>query len=256
MFGRNVVRECRGSVDQWQCCVPCRDGDVWTAPPGLLFDVDIKNNGDAEQDELPPPTPPTEEGESRTLRAPVGEPASCPTVHVVPMWHGGCMDRALSVADSFRTNHPRCRSCGGPSRPNLQLERGDVAWTDATDRHERYAGWKRALLQEIRSEADPVGGGAQESKPLRVVIVEIGAFARDGDVTTVRQESQALLRELNGATKSAGAEKGQGVAQLIRINELYPLIDGGTEGGECISVMGDELGALAQIDEALSAMAE
>mmetsp|Transcript_108463 Transcript_108463/g.315440 ORF Transcript_108463/g.315440 Transcript_108463/m.315440 type:complete len:463 (+) Transcript_108463:69-1457(+) len=256
VFGRNAVRECRGAVDQWQCCTPCRDGDVWTAPPGLLFNVDVKNNGDASQDDSPLSTPPTEEEGSRALRAPTGEPASCPTVHVVPMWHGGCMDRALSVADSFRTNHPRCRSCGGPSRPNLQLERGDVGWTDAADRHERYAGWKRALLQEVHAGADTKGEEAQESKSLRVVIVEIGAFARDGDVTTVRQESQALLRELNGTAESTGAENCQRVAQLIRINAHYPLIDGGAGGGECISVMGDELEALAQIDEALSAMAE
>ena len=88
-----------------------------------------------------------------------------------------------------------------------------------------------------------------------MVIVEVGAFGREGDATTVRQESQALLRELNSAGKGEGAQ----TARLVRVNALYPLIAGGGGGGDeeeaCISVMGDELDALARIDAALGAIA-
>ena len=162
------------------------------------------------------------------------------------------MDRALSVADSFRTNHPRCRSCGGPARPNLQLERGDVVWTDAADRSERYAGWKRALLEEAHAKT-----GDDGARPVRrVVIVEVGAFSREGDATTVRQESEALLRELNARRGRDEGGEWTEAARLVRINALYPLIDGarGDDGGACISVIGDELEALARIDEAFSAI--
>ena len=104
-------------------------------------------------------------------------------------YNGSCMDRALSVAAAFRSNHPTCRSCGeAPARPALPLpgarpsgaransglgaaespgsehggaSRGgegassiDLAWADSDDRRERFA------KVYTRCRAEGVGGGS------------------------------------------------------------------------------------------------
>ena len=79
------------------------------------------------------------------------------------MWHGGCMDRALTVADAFQTNHPRCRSCHRLARPSLQLP-GDLSFMDPESHRARYTQWKASLRQEIKS-----------NSALRVAILELGA---------------------------------------------------------------------------------
>lgn len=89
VFSEYVTRECRGSIQLWQCGAeegPCRENDVWEAPNGFMFQLDSAGV------------------------CPSGNPLARPPVHVVPMYRASCMDHALGVADAFRSNHPTCRS--------------------------------------------------------------------------------------------------------------------------------------------------
>ena len=142
-FGRGNVRECRGSLDLWQCVRPCRWDDVWEAPPGFAFAIDVD----------PVTGQPFAED---------GDPESRPLLHLVPMWKPACMDHALSVADAFRDNYPRCRSCLGLARPSV-AGAGDLHWVAAGPLQERYRRWRHALKQLVTEQLET-----------KVVILEIG----------------------------------------------------------------------------------
>merc|ERR1712146_870623 len=131
----------------------------------------------------------------------------------VPMRKSTCMDHALSVADAFRDNYPRCRSCLGLARPSV-AGGGDLHWVAAGQREERYCRWRRALKQLVI-----------EQPETRVVILEIGAVyscdsicgraATELSWTTVRQESEAVLRDLNSLAVDAAAGEHPRPATLI-----------------------------------------
>jgi hypothetical protein len=284
IFGHHRVRECAGSIQQWQCGSdegPCRDNDVWEAPSGFSFNVVS----------APAPVVDTVAGAPCLYSAPHGPPRTRPPVHLVPMYHGSCMDRALSVADAFRSNHPTCRSCGrAPARPAIALshyrhgtatatshanssldasgaKETDLAWADVDERRKRYGYWKQTVTNLVTAQPN-----------LRVVVLEVGATDRSTSTSStsggggggggvqrdrgggdpqqsrpwapwrmVRQESEAVTRELN--------RRSPGCATLVRINSVWPLLDRASDGTESpwvVSIMMDSVAALLNIDAALT----
>ena len=75
VWGHHRVRECHGSVQQWQCAAPrgpCREGDVWEAPDGFAFHV-------VDEPQTAPQPPPL-----RRL-APAGPPLARPRRQKIPL---------------------------------------------------------------------------------------------------------------------------------------------------------------------------
>jgi hypothetical protein len=244
IFGAHCVRECRGSLQLWQCGAaagPCRSSDVWEAPSGYTFR--LRNDGESESgkgsggygsssddsasdDDCPPPVPApcgaetgdTDNGATafdEPAVAPAGPPASKPPVHLVPMWKPQCMDGALSAAAAFFNNHPRCRTCARSyARPALQLG-GDCNWSDLEERRDRYTRWKACVQKVARARA--VEGG--DAQGLRVVVLEVGSsFSSPPEISgSVRRESEAFVASLNASGR------GKNVATLVRVSEDYPL---------------------------------
>lgn len=221
LWGRSAVIECRGSIQQWQCGAedgPCRDQDVWEVPDGFSFMLSEEDG---------------------SLVAPTGLPKSRPPVFKVNMHNPICMDRALSVAAAFRTNHPICRSCSQPARPAMSLIPGDCDWVDVRERSLKYSQWRRAVSKAKR----------------KVVVLEIGGSPnRDSKKashllwTTVRQESESIVNDINSHEQST--------ATLIRVNEEFPLVDRpDTDIGKAtISIMLPTEEALRKIDAYLKEM--
>ena len=135
---------------------------------------------------------------------------------------------------------------------------------DPESHRARYTQWKASLRQEIKS-----------NSALRVAILELGAApgvaVGKGSTspslswTTVRQESEALLRDLNDSgqqrrTEEVPATEGSNnglVATLVRINPEYPLLDrhaanSQTAASGIISIMGDVDEAVRLIDRAMA----
>jgi len=242
MLGSHVVRECRGSVQLWQCGAaggPCRDSDAWEAPEGFAFRTDATPAG---------------------RLAPVGVPEARPPVFAVPMYNGGCMDRALSVAAGFKDNWPVCRSCAAaPARPALLLGPSDAAgWSDLDDRRERYAKWRRVAL-----------GLAKEGRA-RVVVLELGgepappcgpcqycdsaarrdARGSDRAWTAVRQESESFACEV----LASGSPAEPASVTLVRVSDSLPLADRPEAAACTLSLCMPAVEALAAIDRELGAL--
>jgi hypothetical protein len=240
LWGQHIVRECRGSIQQFQCGReggPCRDQNVWEAPDGFSFTISQNDKGEPV--------------------APVGLPKSRPPVFKVNMHNPVCMDRALSVAAAFRTNHPICRSCSGPARPALSLKPGDIDWIDVEERAVRYSKWRRAVKAISLSQGK------------KVIVIEIGGsppqhssntsqhdLRTDSTLlwTTVRQESESIIADINISHQS---EEDRG-ATLIRINNSFPLSDGSNDRDSIekstISIMLSPVEALQKIDFYLNKM--
>uniref|UniRef100_A0A7S2F515 Uncharacterized protein n=1 Tax=Octactis speculum TaxID=3111310 RepID=A0A7S2F515_9STRA len=206
---------------------PCLDNDVWSAPPGFVFNV----SADAES----------------TIRAAAGPPAARPPLHVVHMRQPGCMKRAVSVAEAFRDNHPRCRSCLNGARPSLRMKGvTDLAWSDVEANLNQYAAWKKDYHDRLALDPNRT-----------LVILEIGTRHRCGDGkctgggllwTSERTESESVYLSLTN--QSAGSQ-----ATLIRINPDFPLLDHLQPTDAClknyVGIMEDELVALERIDALL-----
>ena len=79
------MRECKGSLQLWQCGRvggPCRDSDAWEAPDGFAFRVASKSSlGDAGGTDSNNSGGASEVGPT----APRGEPFARPPFHMVPM---------------------------------------------------------------------------------------------------------------------------------------------------------------------------
>ena len=271
IFGAHCVRECRGSLQLWQCGAsagPCRLSDVWEAPSGFTFR--LKNGAregghedDDEEDEEEGDDYDEDEDSSLSdgddaaaagpgaIVAPAGPPASRPPVHLVPMWKPQCMDGALSVAAAFSTNHPRCRTCAkAPARPALQLG-GDCNWADLDERRDRYARWKACVQREAAARKRAAG------EQLRVVVLEIGSSfsppppppqgpprdgAQPGGSGAPPQpqpppppppptEISGAVRQESESFVAALNGGGGAVATLVRISEDFPLPERTAEEG-------------------------
>jgi len=140
--------------------------------------------------------------------------------------------RAESTADAasngFAANHPVCRECGGPARPAI-LMFGDFAWRDNDAQETRFDVWTEQLAELAKQRNT-------ESAPLRVVLLEVGA---GGNVTTVRNRSEGILKELveNGAD-----------ARLLRVNPDFPLADKSSLEPHVVSLMGRGLESLRMMN--------
>lgn len=266
IFGPHCVRECRGSVQLWQCGAlegPCRNSDVWEAPSGFTFNLQNSNDSD---DEGSCDSSSSDEsssndffsGEESNVQspdtpnrwiAPPGPPASRPPLHLVPMWKPQCMDGALSVADSFHKNHPRCRTCGRAfARPAVRLG-GDCNWSDLTERRERYARWKRCVQKAIlRSQ--------EWQSPLRALVLEIGTSQPDVKSPSIGFSSGAVRQESESFVAAINASCGNQAATLVRISEDFPLPDRGANEGlapdSTVPILLPLMKALLAIDRAIA----
>lgn len=250
-FPADEVRECHGNSETWQCsdygcahgrnCGAYRSGarsstfGRWEAPAGYRFRVD-----------------------KTTQLAPAAGPPQCP----VEAAHS-----TVGVQSFHEKNHPTCPRCKKPARPAI-LMFGDSAWRDDDEQEERWERWAASLHREQDARVaawfatratdtnDTPAKGADDclpayasatsylvgTQPLRVVIMEVGA---GGNVTTVRNLAESLLRTLTGC----GADP-----TLIRINPELPLADAPQNQPAVISLMSTGLVAVRQIDESLRAL--
>merc|ERR1712113_569117 len=142
----------------------------------------------------------------------------------------------------FAENHPICPFCKAPARPAI-LMFGDSGFRDVVSQGMRWDDWSYAVKRVCKESLIEKTGDA--AKPLRVVVLEIGA---GGNVTTVRNTSEKRLREF----RRSGAD-----VRLIRINPDYPLGDeeefapNGESASQVLSIMSRGLAALEKIDAAM-----
>ena len=129
-------------------------------------------------------------------------------------------------ASAFAANWPRCVRCGGIARPAI-LMFGDHSYVEDEAAFDRYNLWRQAVLELAPMHA------------YRVVVLEVGC---GGNVTTVRQQSEEMVRELSGV----GVD-----ATLVRVNPELPLADDASLSPRVIPILSRGLAAVRAIDERL-----
>lgn len=204
----NELHECHGNLERWQCAdAACarEQRAHWPAPSSFRFAVD----------------------ECSRLAAD-GSPAALPDD----------VDKRPSEADgagSFKTNWPRCGTCGGLARPNV-LMFNDRAWVANTESKDRFDKWREEVIELAKKSPS---GGREDQERLAVTILEIGA----GDnVTTIRQKSESFARDV--------ADAG-GAATLLRVNPEFPLADSADTRSLTLPLLLRGLETIKLIDAAL-----
>jgi len=180
-FSPNEVYEIHGTTELWQCARSC-EGDIWSAPPNFLFEVDKKTMRAPSKAE----TKASEEEKEEKKEEEKKEEEKTEKEK-----------EDKTKLNGFIKNHPVCKhDCGALARPAI-LMFGDFSFIEDTPQTEQYRLWKKVIHKIQQSNTD-----------FKMAIVEIGCGI---NVPTVRLESQSWLQSLP-----------KGTCTLIRINPDFP----------------------------------
>mmetsp|Transcript_114554 Transcript_114554/g.355752 ORF Transcript_114554/g.355752 Transcript_114554/m.355752 type:complete len:573 (-) Transcript_114554:31-1749(-) len=228
------IRECHGNTETYQCAsLEGRCEGHWRAPFGYRFRVNTTT--------MLAPLGPADEASGGTAGSSASPGDDAP--HVGHVRGGGrpnalqhMPDPVLTADKGFRTNHPKCPFCSGPSRPAILMFK-DTDYRDNRPQAARWDAWVSAVKDVIKSRKD--------GEPLQVAVMEVGA---GGNVTTVRKTSEQLVESFTDCGASA---------RLIRVNPELPLGDGQRfgPGGDLehlvVSIMNCALESIRRMDAAM-----
>lgn len=215
-FGADEVFEMHGCVDAWQCADPA-------CASAMREDGGESGDGGGDGRWVCPSEFRFAVDETSGV-APDGAPTAAAGA--------AAGTREPLDADAFASNRPKCVRCGGAARPAVLMWGDDDHLEDAAASR-RWTTWVEALRELAEKRYD------EDDPLLNVVLLEVGA---GGEVTTVRQQSETLLRDLLDSDADAC---------LIRINPELPLADDPRRQPRTLSLMAKGNDALRGIDGAL-----